>query len=162
MFYPNYFFILRLGSPINEINKYMFCSKACEYAIRSMIYLGQLPEGEIIPISKLSQELEISFTFLTKVLQQLTDVGMMESFKGAKGGVRLAKKPENIHIDEIVTAVSGTDIMHICAIGNPHCDLDHQCPLHERWAPVREILADFYSETSLKNFKQPLFEYLLK
>jgi len=140
----------------------MFCSKACEYAIRTMIYLGSQPEGVIISISKLSAELDISFTFLTKVLQQLTDVGLLNSFKGAKGGIQLAKNPSLIHIDEIIRAVSGSDMMTLCAIGNPHCDPDHQCPLHARWNPVKDILADFYKETTLKNFKQPLFEYLLK
>lgn len=140
----------------------MFCSKACEYAIRTMIYLGQLPDGSIVPISTLSKELDISFTFLTKVLQQLTDLGMLESFKGAKGGVRLGRAPETIRIEEIMKAVSGTDMMHLCAIGSPQCNEDDKCPLHERWAPVREILADFYKETTLKNFKEPLFEYLLK
>jgi Rrf2 family transcriptional regulator, iron-sulfur cluster assembly transcription factor len=140
----------------------MFCSKACEYAIRTMIYLGNQPEGEVISISKLSQELDISFTFLTKVLQQLTDVQLLASFKGAKGGVRLDKSPDVIHIDEIIKAVSGSDMMTLCAIGNPHCDSEHHCPLHSRWSPVKEILADFYKETTLRNYKQPLFEYLLK
>lgn len=140
----------------------MICSKACEYAIRSMIYLADQPEGEITPISKLSHELDISFTFLTKVLQQLTERGLLLSFKGAKGGVCLGKSPEEISLDDIVQAVSGHDIKSICATGNPECSSVHQCPLHERWQPVQKMLGDFYKKTNLSNYKEPLFEKLLK
>lgn len=140
----------------------MFCSKACEYAIRSMIFLAAKQPQEIVPISKLSAELDISFTFLTKILQQLNQSGLIDSFKGAKGGVRIAKDPDIIHLADIVKAVSENDFLSLCATGGSSCNTDDQCPLHNRWQPIREMLGDFYKETTLTNYKEPLFHLLYK
>src|SRR5690606_18282745 len=136
--------------------------KACEYAIRSMIYLADQSQNDIVPISKLSQELEISFTFLTKVLQQLTEKGYLISYKGAKGGVCLGKAPEEISLDDIVQAVSGHNMKSICATGNPDCDGLNPCPLHDRWQPIQKMLGDFYKETNLENYKVSISDKLIK
>ena len=47
-------------------------SNASEYGIRALIYLAAHQEKSTIPISEISERLNISFHFLTKILQVLT------------------------------------------------------------------------------------------
>ena len=67
----------------------MIFSKSCVYGLRAMIYLASIPREGYVSIKSLSDKLDISFHFLTKILQELTAAELMESMKGPKGGVRL-------------------------------------------------------------------------
>lgn len=134
----------------------MFCSKACEYAIRSMIYLSDYGRNKNVTISKLSEELDISFTFLTKILQPLTEAGYLQSHKGAKGGVCINKPLKKIYLSEIIKVVSGQDVHSVCASGGDECSPEKGCPLHDRWQPIKEGITTFYETTSLENYKESM------
>jgi DNA-binding IscR family transcriptional regulator len=49
-------------------------TKSCEYGIRASLLLAAQPgDREYTPIKKISEILDISYHFLTKTLQKLTD-----------------------------------------------------------------------------------------
>ncbi|CAN0202088.1 unnamed protein product, partial [Chrysoparadoxa australica] len=49
----------------------MLLSKSCVYGLRASIYLASKSDEEFNSIKEMSDKLEISFHFLTKILQQL-------------------------------------------------------------------------------------------
>lgn len=123
----------------------MVFSKSCEYGIRATIFLASesSEEGDRYhSIKDLSDELDISYHFLTKTLQKLTGCGYLESYRGPRGGVRLAVPPEELSIKEIVLAIDGPEIFEDCVLGLPGCGEEKPCPMHDRWAEVRARLRD--------------------
>ncbi|MGM0460546.1 MAG: RrF2 family transcriptional regulator, partial [Bacteroidota bacterium] len=106
----------------------MLLSKSCVYGLRATLYLATKDREEFTPIKQLSDKLEISFHFLTKILQQLTADGMLESFKGPNGGVRLMKPGGKIALIDVVLAIDGPEILTECALGLPGCGLKNPCP----------------------------------
>lgn len=50
----------------------MLLSKSCIYGLRATLFLSAREQDGFIPIREMSEKLEISFHFLTKILQQLT------------------------------------------------------------------------------------------
>ena len=70
----------------------MILSNSAEYAVRAIVLLGTLESRRYHSIRDISDELDISFHFLTKVFQKLTLAGMLESLRGPKGGVRHRKR----------------------------------------------------------------------
>ncbi|MFU8811484.1 MAG: RrF2 family transcriptional regulator, partial [Balneolaceae bacterium] len=62
-------------------------SKSCTYGLRAAVLLATKEKEVYVTIKELSDELDISFFFLTKVLQQLTKAELLESYKGPNGGV---------------------------------------------------------------------------
>lgn len=127
----------------------MLLSKSCVYGLRATLYLATKEEGEFTPIKKMSEKLEISFHFLTKILQQLTADGMLESFKGPNGGVRLTKPGSKIKLIDVVLAIDGPKLLTECALGLPGCGLKNPCPLHDKWAETRDSIRDMLQNTSL-------------
>jgi len=127
----------------------MLLSKSCVYGIRSMIYLTLKHENNFVQIKNISGDLGISFHFLTKILQLLTQGGLVHSFKGPKGGVKLAKPAENISLLDIVTIVDGTDLFEQCILGLPGCNQQKPCPLHDDWDRQREVIKNSFKQTSL-------------
>ena len=129
----------------------MLLSNACIYGMRASVYLASLSNEEsYTSITKISEELDISRHFLTKVLQNLTNAGLMESMKGPKGGVRLKFDGDNIALLEIVAAIDGMDILTECALGLPGCGTEKPCPIHDKWADTRENIRKLLERTTLE------------
>jgi len=130
----------------------MLFSKTCTYAIRAAILITLKDTKEkrkFIPIRELSDELGLSFHFLTKIMQILTEAKLLESFKGPNGGVGLTKRANQIKLIDVVAAVDGTDLFTQCALGLPGCGDATPCPLHKAWAKRRGAIMEMLSKTSL-------------
>lgn len=127
----------------------MLLSNACVYGLRASVYLASVSSESYTSITKISEELDISRHFLTKVLQKLTDAGLLESMKGPKGGVKLVHSGDEIMLLEIVAAIDGMDLLTECALGLPGCGTEKPCPIHDKWADTRDEIRKMLGETSL-------------
>jgi len=117
-----------------------------------MLYIAKESKtGEYISIRSISSDLNISFAFLTKILQQLTSQGMLHSVRGAKGGVALAKPAHTINIFDIIKAIDGEAMFHQCILGLPGCGEQKPCPLHDQWAKIRNELMNAFISRDLND-----------
>jgi Rrf2 family protein len=67
-----------------------------EYALRALLVLG-LNYGEgVVRIETVSRQQNIPKKFLEQILNDLKALGAVESRRGAAGGYRLARPPQNI------------------------------------------------------------------
>ena len=127
----------------------MILSKTCNYGIKAAIYVSLQEDRKYVPIREISGELNISFHFLTKILQILTKRNIMISFRGPRGGVSLARPAHSISLIEVIEAIDGPVIFHDCVLGLEHCGEDRPCPIHSRWEPIRESLKKLFQDASL-------------
>ncbi|MCW9707320.1 RrF2 family transcriptional regulator [Fodinibius salsisoli] len=127
----------------------MLFSKSCIYGLRASLYLASNQNGEYISIGKLSDKLDISFHFLTKILQQLTANDLLESLKGPNGGVRLSKPGKQITLLDIVLAIDGDELFQECVLGLPGCGMEKPCPFHEIWLHKRDDIKRMLETRSL-------------
>lgn len=129
----------------------MIISKTCSYGLWAVIYLASLPEREYVSIRKISKELGISFHFLTKILQKLTDEKILHSLRGTNGGVALAKKKADINLFEVINAIDGLDIWSDCYLGLPNCSDSNPCPIHDHWKKQRFELSEYLTSKTLED-----------
>lgn len=132
----------------------MLLSSACVYGLRASLYLASLNADSFISITQISEKLEISRHFLTKVLQQLTEAELMQSMTGPKGGVRLSRTPREIQLMEIVVAIDGTDVLTECVLGLPGCGSAKPCPLHDQWAEARDNIRKMLERNTLRDLAE--------
>jgi len=125
-------------------------SKSSEYGLRAALYIAGRPEGEYVSIGEMSKVLGISFHFLTKILQKLTQGGLLKSMRGAKGGIALAKPPEQISLLDIVENVEGPDLFGGCILGLVGCGVKKPCPLHRHWARERTRIEAMFRKMTLQ------------
>lgn len=124
-------------------------SKSCEYGLRATLYLATLNREGYVSIGTISEDLNISFPFLTKIFQKLNDANLLESRRGPKGGVALTKSPDEISLYDIVVAIDGAELFEECVLGLPGCGDAEPCPLHEEWADQRDEIETTFRETTL-------------
>ena len=127
----------------------MLLSKSCVYGLRASLFLASNRDGDYVSIREMSDKLNISFHFLTKILQQLSAAGLMESYKGPNGGVRLTKSGSKVNLFEIVAAIDGVELFTECALGLPGCGTAKPCPLHDKWAEARDGIRVMLENTDL-------------
>lgn len=137
----------------------MVLSKACTYGLLASFYVAREKSGDYVSIRDMSDELNISFHFLTKILQKLTAAGIMNSHKGPKGGISLTRTPEKITLREIIEAIDGNDIFTQCILGLPGCGHKKPCPIHDEWAKVRVDLFRMFEGRSLADSSDDLETY---
>lgn len=83
----------------------MLMTKASEYALLSLIVLAKADHP--LDADTLSRELDISKSFLAKILQALARKGILKSYKGVNGGFELARSSREITILEVMEAAEG-------------------------------------------------------
>jgi Rrf2 family transcriptional regulator, iron-sulfur cluster assembly transcription factor len=125
-------------------------SKASVYGLRALVYIvAKKQTPGYVNIGEISKELDISFHFLTKIFQSLTQHKILESYRGPNGGVALVKPPAQIFLIDIVKILDGEDFFDKCLLGLPGCGDFDPCPVHDFWAVTKEALKDEFETTSL-------------
>ena len=124
-------------------------SQASKYAIRSVLFLAEKAGGnEKFGAKYISEELEIPYHFVAKILQKLSKEGVVSSAKGPRGGFYLT--PENLqaNVCRILEVVEVDKIFEPCFIGLPQCSDENPCPVHHIVAPFKEaIMNKFRNQT---------------
>ena len=140
----------------------MLLSKSCEYGLRALLYLAANPTEGYASLRDVSDRLNLSFTFLGKIFQQLADAGLTVSQRGPSGGVALARDPTTITLYEVVAVLEGEELFTECVLGLPGCGQEKPCPLHRTWTQQRDQiellfrranLADTAEETKAQNYR---------
>lgn len=129
----------------------LFLSKTCVYAIQALIYLSSRESGrQFVSIKEVAKELDIPFHFLSKIMQTLTEQNILESERGAKGGIRLAAEPHQISLFHIVGATDGLEGFRTCVLGLPNCGFDKPCAVHDQMLGLRDQLRATLQDMSLE------------
>lgn len=129
-------------------------SKKCEYGLQAVLYLATYEKGEIISSEDISKKLNIPKEFISKILQSLTESGIVSSKKGKYGGFALAKDPKKIRLIDIVASIDGLKIFNSCVLGFPKCNPDNPCPLHDKWGDLRTRTYNMLTDETIDRFKQ--------
>ena len=85
----------------------MRLSKKTIYAIILMLSIVKWEESEVITIKKVAERENLSVKYLEQVVSVLCKSGFVKSQRGAKGGYRLSKAPEQYTVGSIVRAMEG-------------------------------------------------------
>lgn len=130
-------------------------SKAGEYGLRAMLYMvSGNSEQEYVNIGEMAEKLDISFHFLTKILQSLTQKGLLRSYRGPNGGVAFQVPPESIYLTDLIKALEGEDFFDKCLLGLPGCGELQPCPMHDYWKGIKESLKTEFAHTTLADLGQ--------
>ena len=78
------------------------------YALRLMLDLALYNTGECITIKTIAARQEISEKYLEQIITVLSRGGYVKSTRGAQGGYRLAKAPEEYTVGMILRLIEGS------------------------------------------------------
>jgi Rrf2 family protein len=126
-------------------------SQKLEYAIRAMIELAERrDDGALVPAREIAERQQIPLRFLEQQLGSLSRAGLVESFRGAGGGCRIAGDPATITVAQIADAIEGQIYPVFCLEPSDHtCFADSRCGLQGIWADVARAVQRVFEETTV-------------
>lgn len=131
----------------------MQITRQADYAVRAVLYLAQLGPDQRAATSQIAQEQKIPPSFLAKIVSQLSVAGILQTSRGARGGVSLARDPENISILEVVEAIDGPILLNECVSGNgSSCTFGDTCPMRPLWCDAQAELVNRLTRTDFSLF----------
>jgi Rrf2 family protein len=82
-------------------------SAKADYAVRAVVELAAAPDEKPVKAERIATSQGIPLNFLENILGELRHAGVVRSHRGAEGGFRLAKPPEEVSVADIIRAVEG-------------------------------------------------------
>jgi len=84
-----------------------------------------------------------------KLLKKLVDAQIVISYRGVRGGYRLAREPRDITIAEVIGAIEGPIALTECTQLQNDCSLAPDCELRQNWNYLNQMVATLFSNISL-------------
>jgi len=135
-------------------------SKQAELGIKAVLYLAVQPKVYLYNAAEISKELKVPKEFVAKILQRLTHSGIVSSKKGKTGGFALKMNPKEIKLIDIIRSIDGEKAFEECVLGFESCSDEHPCPIHYRWAEIRQNIIDMFSEKSVADLREATIKKL--
>jgi FeS assembly SUF system regulator len=84
-----------------------------------------------------------------KLLKKLVDAQIVISYRGVRGGYRLAREPEDITVAEVISAIEGPIALTECSQQQGACNLSADCELRQNWNYLNQKIAALLGNVSL-------------
>ena len=121
------------------------------YGLRAVINLAMSNHNRPISIASIANEEKVSSEFLEQIFYKLKKAGLIRSVR-VRGGFILDKKPGEISVQDILSAVGETHGLTPCTLRRKTlCDRPVPCPAHEIWTGLQKTMEDYLSNVTLKD-----------
>ena len=129
-------------------------SKLTDYATVVMTVLADAP-SQVFSAQDLAVRAHLEVPTVSKLLKQLAQAELVESFRGVNGGYRLARAPEQISLADILIAMEGPIGMTECSAHIGACGHEDHCGVRGNWRRVSDVIEAALRNVSLADMRQP-------
>jgi Rrf2 family protein len=130
----------------------MQITRQADYAMRAIYYLSMIGMENRASTSQIAKEQNIPPSFLAKIISQLSVSGLLHTSRGARGGVMLARKPQDITMLDVVEAIDGPILLNECVEDAHGCKFDKDCPMRSMWCEIQDDLVTRLGGTTFADF----------
>jgi Rrf2 family protein len=126
----------------------MEISRRTDYGIRVILDLASLSDDARASTQEIAERQSIPGPFLAKIISQLSLSGLVTTYRGAGGGVKLARPASDINLLQVIEALEGPIRLNRCVIEPSLCPRDEFCPVHDIWTKAQAELTDLLRITT--------------
>ena len=105
----------------------MQLTRYTDYALRTLIQVALMPEGERLSVAEITVTYDISRSHVMKIVQRLGQLGYLRNIRGKGGGIELGIAPMDINIGKVVQDMENN--LQVIDCNTPHCRLQPACRL---------------------------------
>ena len=130
-------------------------TKLTDYASVVLTVLASDPAA-VLSASELAERAGLEVPTVAKLLKPLAQAGLVEGFRGANGGYKLARDAAEISLVEIVEAMEGPLGMTECSVHAGQCGIEDSCGVRANWRRINDVVADALRGVSLAQMLGPM------
>lgn len=129
----------------------MFMTRECDYAVR---IVRELSDNEKKTSQEICEKELIPQQFTYKVLRKLEKNGIVESYRGIKGGYQLACPASEVTLYDIFMSVEDDFFLNECMHTGIACPRNKQnapCIMHNKLCQLQDIIIDWLKSVSAED-----------
>ncbi|QIK38049.1 Fe-S cluster assembly transcription factor [Caldichromatium japonicum] len=119
------------------------------YAVTAMLDLAIHQGDGPIALADIAQRQGISLSYLEQLFARLRRRGLVTSVRGPGGGYRLARRPAEISVAAVITAVDERVDTTRCG-GAGNCQNNGPCLTHDLWRELSSLIYDYLNQINLQ------------
>jgi len=130
-------------------------TRLTDYGIVLLTRMARAGGGTVHNARDLAGAVGLPLPTVNKILKTLTRKGLLESYRGVKGGYGLARPPEEISILEVIDATEGPLAITDCSNEGEGCEHEEMCPLDVTWRRINEVIRGALEGITLAEMSRP-------
>ncbi len=130
-------------------------SKMTDYGVLLMAQMARAPE-QVYNAAELAALLRMTIPTVSKLLKLLARRGLLASYRGTKGGYRLARPPQDITLIEIIDVIEGHLGLTECTAVEGACVQEACCSLRGNWSWISQGVRHALRGINLLQMAQPM------
>ena len=136
-------------------------TKKTGYGLIAMVHLAKLANDQVASAREIADRYGIPAALLMNVLKELATAGYVESLRGARGGYRLALRPQDLTLADVITSLEGPIRQSECVTdeagedGECSCQTMARCPNIDPVHRVQRKINDFLKKVTLADILEP-------
>lgn len=125
----------------------MKLSSKARYGLKAMCYMAENYGEGVTSLPTMAESTGISEKYLEQLIATLKRAGLVEATRGANGGYRLSRSPEQINVGEILRELEDGLVIVDCLSGE--CDSKCKCSTYNVWNKLYKAINSCLDEMSL-------------
>ena len=128
-------------------------SKKVEYALMALKFISN-SDHKLVTAREISDNKNIPYDLLSKILQKLKNENILASNQGINGGYSMNKRPEDIPLFNLMTAIDGDMAIAECLheSGVKDCCMEDTCSIKSPVSLLQKEVEELFKRKSISDF----------
>lgn len=131
-------------------------SKLTDYGTVMLSYMARRPTA-LHSAADIALGLGVTLPTASKILKRLARAELVQSVRGAHGGYRLSRAPEQISITDVIDALEGPFGMTECSVVAGLCSQEAGCPIRGNWRSLNQLIRHTLDRVTLADMSRPRY-----
>lgn len=119
------------------------------YGTRLMLELALNYDKDAVLLKDIAKAQRISEKYLSQIIILIKNAGLVQAFRGSKGGYKLTRKPELITLKDILGILEDNFILVDCLDLPSRCKAKDICIMRNVWNDLSKTIADSLEKITL-------------
>ncbi len=123
-----------------------------EYGLLCTMHLARRPPGVAVSAREIAELEGLPVQYCEKIFRQLRQAGLVESVRGAGGGFRLVRAPDDVSVKQVIEATEGRTFDVNCAdhpVDPERCQTHAACSLRPLWLALQARIDGLLAQVCL-------------
>ena len=122
-----------------------------QYGARALLDIALHYDGNPVLLKDIAKRQAISVQYLEHLISPLIKAGVVRSMRGARGGVTLAKLPEEIKLSQVIQILEGSTAPVECVDDPKVCPRSDFCVTRDVWEEMKRAMTRVLESTTLQD-----------
>lgn len=128
-------------------------SKKVEYALIALKFISR-SDNKLVTAREISDTNNIPYDLLSKILQKLKNENILASNQGTNGGYFMNKRPDEIPLFSLMTAIDGDTAIAECLheSADKDCYLSDTCSIKSPVSQLQKEVEELFKKKTISDF----------